>query len=78
MLAMVCNPTFLYVHFIAADLPMRGPSPNFLSNTDMAAASVHGQLGPVDAPMRRPMRLEALPTGKPKKGKKKHNTLEPL
>ncbi|XP_030850890.1 kinesin-like protein KIF17 isoform X2 [Strongylocentrotus purpuratus] len=63
---------------LTADLPMRGPSPNFLTNTDMAAASVHGQLGPADVPMRRPMRLEALPTGKPKKGKKKHNTLEPL
>ncbi|XP_063957027.1 kinesin-like protein KIF17 isoform X1 [Lytechinus pictus] len=63
---------------LTTDLPMRGPSPNFLTNNDMTAAAVHGQLGPSDVPMRRPMRLEALPTGKSKKGKKKHNTLEPL
>ena len=57
---------------------LRGPSPHGFSNTDLTAAAVHGQLGPADVPMRRPMRLEALPTGKPRKGKKKSNALEPL
>ncbi|XP_072182334.1 osmotic avoidance abnormal protein 3-like [Diadema setosum] len=56
-----------------------GPaSHHALSNSDLTAAAVHGQLGPADIGMRRPTRLEKLPTGKPKKGKKKNNTLEPL
>lgn len=46
---------------------------------DKIGPSSHAQKPPADMPLRRPMRLEALPTGKSKKGKKKgHNTLEPL
>ncbi|PIK44993.1 putative kinesin-like protein KIF17 [Apostichopus japonicus] len=59
----------------------RDPSMHGLTNghtNDMMAASKHGQTAP-EKPLRRPMRLEALPTGKSKKGKKKsQNSLEPL
>ncbi|XP_077867468.1 osmotic avoidance abnormal protein 3-like isoform X1 [Saccoglossus kowalevskii] len=44
---------------------------------DFRAAAVHGQLTATDMPMRRPTRLEALPTGGRKK-KNKWNTLENL
>ncbi|XP_070566680.1 osmotic avoidance abnormal protein 3-like isoform X2 [Ptychodera flava] len=51
---------------------------NAMPNGSMRAAAVHGQITAADIPMRRPTRLEALPTASGKKKKNKMNSLEPL
>ena len=58
-------------HHLNRDEPM---------SSGLKAAAVHGQLLQEDNMLRRPTRLEALPsvTGANKKGRKKKNALDPL
>lgn len=44
----------------------------------LRAAAVHGQLLQEDTMVRKPTRLDALPSVNSKKGKKKKNSLDPL